>query len=77
MSTTFGGQVVPLTKRYAIRLAFLLCCLLSVKPYRRYLKRNLWLVAVAYPLAHTLPLAFAAATSTKDQVADREIELYS
>ena len=58
MSATLGGQAVPVPKRNAI-----LCRLLSVIRCCRYLKENLWLVAVACPFAHSRSHALAAATT--------------
>lgn len=58
---------------YAIRLAFALCRLLSIIGCRRYLGRNLWLIAAAYPLAHSQSLA--AATRYKRSGRDRNVLL--
>ena len=71
ISPKLGAEAEPLTKRYAIRLAFLLCRLLLARRCCRYLGRNLWLIAVACPLVHSQYLALAVAT-TKEV----EIEMY-
>ena len=73
MSMTLGEQAAPLTEQYGIQLIFIFCGLLSARRCRRYLARNLWLVAGARSVAHSQSLANVAAI-TKEVAG---IEMYS